>query len=388
MNNEKDLKDIFEDDPLDLLNVKPKQSATVSSDERLVASFYAINDFVKSNGREPKPGNGVQEHQLYARLKGIRESQDKIKALLDLDEHELLKHHAKEIESIEDLLESDTLGILDSGAESIFDIKHVPKETTMPDYVASRKKCKDFEDYEDIFIKCQAELKSGKRRLMEFKNEQQIQAGYFFVLKGILLYVASVGEVEKSNGKKNARLRCIFENGTESDMLLRSLAAELYKDGRRVTESEDSLLDNFHNITDEDQETGIIYILRSLSENPEIKGIENLYKVGFSRTSIEERIKNAANDPTYLMAPVSIVATAKCYNMNPQKLEKLLHHFFGEVRLQLDVHDKQGKRYSPREWIVAPYEIIDRAIDLIVADKALNYRYDRNTGMINEINNT
>lgn len=382
MENDKDLIEIFEDDPLGLLNVKPKQSSAVPSNERLVASFHAINEFVEKNGREPEPGKGVQEHQLYARLKGIRESKEKIQALVDLDEHELLKDQAKEIESLEDLLESDALGILDSGAESIFDIKHVPKETTMPDYVASRKKCKDFDEYEGTFIKCQAELKSGKRRLMEFKNEQQIQTGYFFVLKGILLYVASVGDVEKNNGKKNARLRCIFENGTESDMLLRSLAAELYKDGRRVTESEDSLLDSFHNITDEDQETGIIYILRSLSEKPEIKEIENLYKVGFSRTSIEERIKNAASDPTYLMAPVSVVATVKCFNMNPQKLEKLLHHFFGGARLELDIFDKNGKRHSPREWIVAPYEIIDKAIDLIVADKALNYRYDREMGAI------
>ena len=128
---------------------------------------------------------------------------------------------------------------------------------------------------------------------MDFINEQQIQKGYFFVLKGILLYVAEVGEVEKIKGKKNARLRCIFENGTESDMLLRSLSAELYKDGRRVTEHEDHLLDGFSEITDEDEETGYIYVLRSLSNRPEISEIENLYKIGFSTIPVEQRIKNA-----------------------------------------------------------------------------------------------
>lgn len=371
-----DLLKLIEDDDLGLLNVKPKMSAVATADERLVTSFHQINQFVLGHGREPQSGNGIQEHQLYARLRGIRESHTKMEALAYLDEHGLLSVPQKEITSIDDIFDDDDLGILGNEAESIFTLKHVSKETTMPDYVASRKPCKDFEIFEQKFMQCQADLASGKRKLWPFKNEQQIQKGYFFVLKGILLYVAEVGEVEKNNGKKNARLRCIFENGTESDMLLRSLSAELYKDGRRVTEHEDHLLNGFDNITEEDEETGYIYVLRSLSKRPEIQEIDNLYKIGFSTVPVEQRIKNSEKEPTYLMAPVHIVEAYQCYNMNPQKLEQLLHTFFGSSCLNIDVFDENGQRHNPREWFIAPLDIIEQTIHFVLNGDIVNYRYD------------
>ena len=374
--NKDDLQKLIEDDDLGLLNVKPKQSAAATADERLIASFTQINQFVAEHGREPESGKGVQEHQLYARLNGIRESAEKMEALANLDEHGLLNVQRKEISSIDDIFDDDDLGILGNEAESIFTLKHVSKETTMPDYVASRKPCKDFETFEAKFTQCQADLTAGKRKLWPFKNEQQIQKGYFFVLKGVLLYVADVGDVEKSNGKKNARLRCIFENGTESDMLLRSLAAELYKDGRRVTEHEDRLLDGFNNITEEDEATGYIYVLRSLSTKPEIQEIDNLYKIGFSTVPVEQRIKNAENEPTYLMAPVHIVEAYQCYNMNPQKLEQLLHTFFGSSCLNIDIFDGDGQRHTPREWFIAPLDIIEQTIHFVLNGDIVNYRYD------------
>ncbi|MAF88878.1 MAG: hypothetical protein CMK91_14140 [Pseudomonas sp.] len=374
--DKEDLLKLIEDDDLGLLNVKAKQSAVATADERLIASFTQINKFVSENGREPQSGKGIQEHQLYARLKGIRESNDKMQALAYLDEHDLLNVAHKEITSIDDIFDDDDLGILGNDAEDIFTLRHVSKETTMPDYVASRKPCKNFETFEPKFIQCQVDLASGKRKLWPFKNEQQIQKGYFFVLKGILLYVAEVGEVEKIKGKKNARLRCIFENGTESDMLLRSLSAELYKDGRRVTEHEDHLLDGFSEITDEDEETGYIYVLRSLSNRPEISEIENLYKIGFSTIPVEQRIKNAEKEPTYLMAPVHIVEAYQCYNMNPQKLEQLLHTFFGSSCLNLDVYGANGQRHTPREWFIAPLDIVEQAIHFVLNGDIVNYRYD------------
>lgn len=371
-----DLLKLIDDDDLGLLNVKSKQAPGATADERLVSSFQQINQFVTDHGREPQTGSGVQEHQLYARLKGIRASKEKIQDLIPLDEHGLLKVPAKEIKSIDDIFEDDDLGILENEAESIFTLKHISKETTMPDYVASRKPCKDFSAFEHKFIQCQTDLASGKRKLWPFKNEQQIQAGYFFVLKGVLLYVVEVGEMEVTKGKKNARLRCIFENGTESDMLLRSLAAELYKDGRRVTEHEDRLLDGFDNITEEDEETGYIYALRSLSSKPEISEIKDLYKIGFSTVPVEQRIKNAENEPTYLMAPVKIVAAYQCFNMSPQKLELLLHTFFGTACLNLDVYDNTGQRHTPREWFIASLDIIEQAIHFVLNGDIVNYRYD------------
>lgn len=374
--NKEDLLKLIADDELGLLKVKPKQNS-LDENQRLVNSFLEINEFIRKNNREPSANGDIFEHKLYSRLNSLASDKDKISILVDYDEFGLLKEkEEKAPKSMKDLLKDDDLGILTSEEEDIFINKHVPKITSMPDYVAKRKPCKDFDKFEEKFQNCQNDLASQKRILKKFKKEQQIEAGSFFVLKGVLLLVDKVGEKQEVNGKINARLRCIFENGTESNMLLRSLAAELYKDGRRVTENKDNLSDLFVQVTKEDQETGFIYILKSLSDNEKIRSIENLYKIGFSKTSVEERIKNAKNDPTYLMSDVQIVATFKCFNLNPQKLESLLHTFFGSSCLNLDIFDNNKKRHTPREWFIAPFFVVENAIELIIAGKITNYRYD------------
>lgn len=375
--NKRKLLDIFEDDQFGILNVKEQCSPAISEEERLVESYKEILDFYMQNNREPQLEKDITETLLYYRLKGIRENKSKLNLLIKYDTYNLLTNNIEnEVKSIDDILNNDYLGILDSETEEIFNLKHIPKKTTMPRYVASRKTCNDFSDYEGIFKQCQSDLKHGKRKLNPFKNEQQIDKGYFFVLKGILLYVADIGERKLKNGKINARLRCIFENGTESDMLLRSLSAELYKNGRRVTEHEERILDKFNNIYVEDKEAGYIYILKSESNNEKIRTINNLYKIGFSTIKVEDRIKNAEQEPTYLMGNVSIVSVFKCYNMNPQKFEFLLHNFFGNTCLNVDVFDKAGKRHTPREWFIVPLDVIEEAIRFIISGEIIDYKYD------------
>jgi hypothetical protein len=195
-------------------------------------------------------------------------------------------------------------------------------------------------------------------------------------LKGVLLYVAQVGERFNERGKMNARLRCIFENGTESDMLLRSLSAELYKHGRRVTDKEYELFGGLQDFGEDDKETGFIYILKSLSNDPKIHNIPNLYKIGYSNTPVEGRIKNAEQEPTYLMASVEIICIFKCYNLRPQKFEQLIHNFFGKTCLNFDIFDINGIRHTPREWFIAPLEAIEDAIKFIISGEIVNYRYD------------
>src|SRR5699024_680049 len=223
---------------------------------------------------------------------------------------------------------------------------------------------------------CHQALETGHRKLKPFAREQHVKEGHFFVLKGVLLYVAEVGEKTEKDGKKNARLRCIFENGTESDMLLRSLSAELYKDGRRVTAHKDHYLENFQNIDEKDEEAGFIYVLGTKSRNPKIKQYDTLYKVGFTQKPVEERIKNAKHEPTFLMAPVSVVAEFKCYNMNPQTFESLIHRFLGDVCLDVHIYDNEGNRHNPREWFIAPYTVIEDAIEYILTGEIVNYKYD------------
>ena len=414
MDFEKLLADILQDDPLGLIGeVKAKESTARTEEERLIASFEEINVFFEKHQRAPEKKN-IQESSLFYRLKGLRSDVEKQQVLRTYDRFKLLPAEEKadysiitlptvsiaaepateniitekkkpiKVDSIEDILGGDDiLGIFEEEGSSIFDLQHVPaKSTTMPDYIARRKPCKDFKKFEPILTQCQVDLASKKRKLFPFKKEQQIEKGNFFVLKGVLLYIAKVGQKKNKKGKVNARLRCIFENGTESDMLLRSLAAELYKDGRRVTENEEKLLDNFKNITDEDKETGYIYVLKSLSTNPQISSISNLYKIGYSSTAVEDRIKNAEKEPTYLMAAVEIVTAYKCYNMIPAKLEQLLHRFFGNACLNVDLYDADDRLYRPREWFVAPFEIIDQAVGFILTGDIVDFRYDLEKGEI------
>lgn len=377
------LRKLIEDDDLGLLEVKPSQSSARSPEERLIEKFYKISEFYHAHDREPtKDPSNMQEATLAMSLEGIRNSPDSICILQNLDECGLLEPPTIP-QSIEAILEDDDLGILkDDEASDIFRLKYIPEKLDMPDYIAQRERCEDFERFEPLFKACQQELRAGKRQLLQFANEQQIEKGQFFVLKGIMAYVAGVGEKENKGGKVNARLRCIFENGTESDMLLRSLARELYKDGRRITEHEDRLIKEMANVTEEDQSTGHIYVLKSLSSDPQIAQQADLFKIGFSSVAVEQRIKKAEDDPTYLMAAVQVITSFECYNLNPQKLELILHKFFGKVCLEVDVFDRSGKRHTPREWFIAPLPVIEEAIRLTISGEIIDYRYDSETKLI------
>lgn len=381
--NKEDLLKMIEDDEFELLSVKPKKSTLPTADERLVASFCEINNFIKENKREPEIGKGIQEHQLATRLKSLREDKEKSDLLADFDELNLLGVEQKEISSIEDIFQDDEFGILGNTENSIFQLKHVSKfqQREIPDFVARRKTCKDFEKYEKLFKQCQSELTSGERKLLKFAGDHQMKEHSFFVLNGILLFIEKIGvtHIDK-HGKLDGRIRCIFENGTESGMLLRSLGKGLYENGRAVSEkneaTEKKFLENFSNINEKDTKTGFIYILKSLSKDPRIQSLENLYKIGFSNVPVEDRIKNASEEPTYLLAPVSIVSTFECYNFNPQKLEQLLHNFFGSACLNIDIFDAKNQRHIPREWFIAPFPIIEKTIELIINGEILNYRYN------------
>lgn len=371
------LDEILEGDPLGLLNEPKVRSKSLNEDDRLVSSFEEINAFIQNYGHEPQKSTNMHERTLYSRLQGIRENPEKIAALKPYDRFNILQ--VVEINSIDDILNDDAFGLLGSDdSDDIFTLKHIPKqkETTMPDYVASRKPCKEFDKYEHLFTKVQEELKTGIRKVVKFQNEQQIKKGYYFILKGVLLYVADVGEPIKTSGKTNARLKLIFENGTESDMLLRSLSAELYKHGKRVSEYDETNLEGLYEVNEKDEKSGYIYILESKSEDEKIASIKNLYKIGYSTIPVKERIKNAATEPTYLMAQVRIISVYETYNMNTQKFEQLIHRFFGKVCLNIDIYGDDGKRYTPREWFIAPLNVIEQAIEFIITGEIVNYRYD------------
>jgi hypothetical protein len=382
------LDEIFSNDPLGLLDIKASASPARNADERLIASFEEINSFYELNRREPEQGSGIQEHGLYSRLNGIRNDQNKISMLGDFDRFDLLNFKQKEINSLDDILGDDSLGLLEDDSEGLFDLKHVtkPDERASADFVARRQPCIDFVKYESLFKEVQKDLSTGKRKLIEFKQDN-LREGAFYVHNGVLFLLENINITKKEHYKpdgtrvrEDGRTRCIFENGTESNMLKRSVEKILYANGKVVSENIDKVnegfIEKFSNISDEDQEAGFIYILKSKSENPKIREIPNLYKIGFSKITVEERIKNASQEPTYLMADVRIVMAYKCFNMNTSKLELMLHNFFGSSCLNIDVFDKGGNRHTPREWFIAPLEVIEEAIHLIISGEIVNYRYN------------
>lgn len=402
--NEDWLKKILDDDDLGLLQVKTKNNAP-TADQHLINKFNELVEFVEAFRREPEANMAnVSEFMLHKRLMSIRSNAGQCAALEELDKLGLLRKHLndaeptaeyqakqekpnKEIKSLEDIFSDDDLGIFD-GDNSIFDLKHIPKDRTTPEHVSRRKRCKDFDQFKHIFDKHHSDLKTGAMKTIRFQSELQIKKGEVFVVDGMLAYVANIGTKEKKNyGNVNARLYVVFDNGTESNMYLRSLAAALWKDptsGHVVDANQPDLIDEHSNVTNDDQISGYIYILQSLSENPDIKSVNNLFKIGYSTTPVEKRLVNALKEPTYLMAPVKTVSIYQCYNMNTQKFENLIHTFFGNACLDVEIVDLNGKVCKPREWFIAPLASIELAIKLLINGEIVHYRYDPILGHVME----
>ena len=380
-----ELKRILTEDPLGILKTRTTQPIT--SDQRLNDSFEEINDFIDKNKKEPSESVDINERKLFSRLKELRKDFDKISILKDLDRHNLFKD-AKEIKTVDDILENDVLGLLDDDPENIFNIKNIPINKKKADFVARRKPCKDFSKYEGAFKSVQNELNNGSRKLIIFK-EHHLKEGRYYILDGILVYLEKIEEKkvkifnDKTQGTRNRvdpRTTCIFENGLESNMYLRSLQKELYNNGSTIIQSNEDDLQQFEEgfgkIDEKDKLTGNIYILSSLSEKPEIKSIKDLYKIGYCTTSIEKRIENADKDPTFLMAPVKIVSSYKIFNLPAQKFENLVHSFFYERCLDIKIADKTGSYKKPKEWYIVPIRAIEQSIQLIINNEIQNYKFD------------
>ena len=227
------------------------------------------------------------------------------------------------------------------------------------------------------------DLWNGKRKLIKFKDDH-LHEGAYFVVGGVLVLLDRLEAISKNKDyKKDGRTRCIYENGTESDILLQTLAKSLYTDGYSIVDvslSDDDYLKQNFTITDVDIPSGYIYVLRSKSNDPEISSIRNLYKIGFTTQTVEERIANARNDATYLFADVEIVASWKVYNVKAVAFENIIHKIFGDVQLHLSADNAR-----PKEWFIVPYKIIAQAVDYIIRGQKI--AYDAQLQMLVELQN-
>ncbi len=380
-----ELVELMKQDRFGLLESK-RTAAPTTDAERLAESFEEINSFVDAHGREPRNSDDATELNLWYRLSGIRGTPEKAAALKQYDRHRLLEGVAcvnggrTKTPFFDDLLADG-----DEEEADIYILRNVT-DTRLEahDFVSRQKPCPDFEKYEGLFKACHADLKSGARRFEKF-NERQVVRGQFFEFGGVLFYVDEVPELlTDSFGKRDGRTRVVLENGKMSNMLFRSFGKMMYKGGRHVSDSTLGAAEwNGLLPASEDAEpTGRIYVLASTSRDADVRSIKNLYKIGYCKTSVKERVKNAARDPTYLMAPVRIVMSYETYDANPQKFEKLLHKFFDCCRVEINVYDLEGKSHPVREWFQVPFEDIECAVKMTVSGEILNYVYDKERGII------
>ncbi len=374
------LDDIFSDPIFDELIAETPNKGVKRIDPEF-EKFQEIIDWIKNHGgKEPGKSRDMTERKLYSRLKGYRDKPEIIKKLVEIDELNLfdskntvLETPIKNPESLDDILNDDTLFEKKDKVDSLLDLSRYKRTINASDKYSVRKRASYFERYEPLFKLVQKEIANGTRKIVPVDTEKNIIPGKFYIDNGILLYVLSLGDYyTDKNGYRNAKLHLIYENGTENKgILLRSFASNLFdktRHGRMVTEV---MSDVMGETTVEERAaeyltTGYIYVVKSLSFNPEISKYQNLYKIGFASGSVEKRISNAENEATYLYAPVKIVATWEVQNFSGRKLETVLHHRFGDKQLQISVPTANGKIENPKEWYIVSLDEIEANINDII----------------------
>ena len=384
--------DLSDDELLDALGVDVTSAATgrhTPREERLMAGFEDILRFIEAQGRVPQHGEGrdIFERLYAVRLDRLRALPEARQLLASRDVHGLLaldgSGETRPVDTLDDEGLLAELGVATPDEEDITILKHVrsQEDRRVAEEVADRTPCLDFAHFKPLFAKVEGDLKAGLRQTLPFGKEgAAILEGDFFILGGQLVYVAEVGEtIKTSTGKNDARLRVVYANGTESNLLRRSLQRALYKDegGRRVTPTPDAG-PVFGDIwEDNDLKSGTIYVLRSLSTHPFIaQHRELVHKIGVTGGAVETRIAHAAHDATYLLADVEVVASYKLSSINRTKLEHLFHRVFATAQLDLTIEDRFGNPVRPREWFLVPLPVIDEAVQRIRDGSITEVVYD------------
>jgi len=370
-----------DDELLGALGVEVASLATASHtprEERIIAGFEDILRFHAMHGRVPQHGAGrdIFERLYAVRLDQLRKLPEARTLLAALDAPGLLGGAVATAVPDLDALDEEALlaelGVAGqaTGPDDITVLRHVRSsaDKRVAEEVAARAPCADFDQFQPLFEQAERELKAGARKALRFGRDASVAIGDFFILGGQMAYVAEMGEPYRTPNKEtNARLRVIYANGTESDLLLRSLQRALYKDdtGRRLTGPGTGPL--FGDAAEPgDIQSGTIYVLRSQSSHPFIaEHRELIHKIGVTGGKVEDRIAGAEKDATYLLAGVEVVATYQLHNLNRIKLENVFHRLFGAAQIDLTIEDRFGNPVKPKEWFLVPLHVIDEAVDRI-----------------------
>lgn len=389
--------DLDDDELLEALGVEVapvKTGGRTPREERIIAGFEDILRFHAEHGRAPQHGEGrdIFERLYSVRLDQLRKLPEARTLLAELDKPGLLSDSGATPADVVGLDEDALLAELGVGSDpsdrtDITVLRHVRShsEKQAAEEIADRMPCTEFEKFQPLFERVEQELASGVRKALRFGRDTSIDEGNFFIVGGQLAYVAEVGETFKApNGENDARLRVVYANGTESNLLRRSLQRALYKDesGRRLTDTDMGPLFGDQAKPD-DIATGTIYVLRSLSTHPFVAQHRALiHKIGVTGGKVETRIADAENDATYLLAAVEVVAEYKLHNLSRTKMENIFHRLFGAAQLDLTIEDRFGKPVKPREWFVVPLHIIDEAVERIRDGSITELVYDPRTARL------
>jgi hypothetical protein len=369
------------------VEVEPKKASTRTlQEERIIAGFEDILRFVDEHGRAPQHG---ENRDIFERLYAVR--LDRIRALPEcrtvvapIDRQGLLGEQPVADTPDEDELDDDALLValgVETELPDIAELRHVRSaaEKQAAEEVANRTRCEDFATFKPLFDQVQKDLDDGIRATRPFEMKAEIAPGRFFIVGRQKAYVAEMGEIEiTAQGRTDARLRVIFDNGTESNMLMRSLQRALNKDeaGRRITEPVAGPL--FADQPEEgDEASGTIYVLRSKSDHPMVAQHRDIvHKIGVTNMSVKQRIAGARLQPTFLMADVEVVATYELFNINRSKLENLIHRIFHPARFEVEIRDRFGRPVVPREWFMVPLFVVDEAVQRIRDRSIVDFVYD------------
>ena len=370
-----------------------REGSRTPREERIIAGFEEIQRFVTEHGRPPQHGEerDIFERLYAVRLERLRELDDARTLLASLDHQGLLSAGPLTGESIPDDLDDDELlsqlGVEVPDAAGITDLRHVrtAAEKREAEEIANRDRCEDFDRFKPLFDGVQQELTSGLRQTKRFERKSEIGVGRFYILGGQKAYVAAMEEpLANEHGNIDARLRVIFDNGTESNLLMRSLQKALQQDptGRRIVEPSAGPLFTDQN-EEGDEASGTVYVLRSKSDHPIVaahRGV--LHKIGVTGGNVVRRIANARLDPTFLMAEVEVIATYELFNINRTRLENLIHRIFDPARLDIEIKDRFGNPVVPREWFLVPLFAVDEAVEKIKDGTITSYVYDPKTASL------
>jgi hypothetical protein len=375
------------------VEIEVKETAShTAREERIIAGFEEIQKFVEENGRLPEHGEGKDIFErLYAvRLDQIR-SQDECRNILkELDHQKLLDGQYEPAMSLSDNIDDDELlaqlGVVENEENSITNLKHIRTraEKRTAEEIANRTRCEDFEHFKLLFEDVKKDIDKRYRTTVRFRKDSgftktTLKKGQFVIVGGQIAYIAEHGETFKApNGDDDARLRVIYANGTESNILMRSLIRGMYKDetSRFITDSSSGPLFSGES-SEGDLESGTIYVLRSFSNHPLVTKNRNIvHKIGVTGGDVKTRIANAKYDPTFLLADVEITATYKLANISRTKLEKIIHKFFGATKLDIEIKDRFGKAVKAQEWFLVPVSIIDEMVEKIMDGTVSDYYYD------------